>query len=77
MHANSAQSVSCRNSVHAQDILRRLLNNSPLLDWKTCVVPRMMQCGNPEKYGGYSQECSEDISWVIHAELGWGGPVIA
>ena len=57
LHANSAQSVSCRNSVHTQEILRRLLNTSPLLDWKLCVAPvlsqymlRMMQHGFPEKY---------------------------
>ena len=57
MHAKSAQSVSCRNSVHTQEILRRLLNSSPLLDWKTCVAPvlteymsRMMYSGYPEKY---------------------------
>jgi hypothetical protein len=57
MHANSAQSASCRNCVHTQEILRRLLNSSPLLDWKTCVAPvlsfymsRMMQSGYPEQY---------------------------
>ena len=57
MHARSAQSVTCRNSVHTQEILRRLLNSSPLLDWKTCVAPvlssymaRMMHCGYPERY---------------------------
>ena len=57
LHANSAQSVSCRNSVHTQEILRRLLNSSPMLDWKICVAPvlskymsRMMLCGYPEKY---------------------------
>ena len=57
LHARSAQAVSCRNSVHTQEILRRLLNSSPLLDWKTCVAPvlseymrRMMHSGYPEKY---------------------------
>ena len=57
LHARSAQSVSCRNSVHTQEILRRLLNSSPMLDWKTFVAPilsvymlRMMKSGNPEKY---------------------------
>ena len=30
--------VSCRNSVHTQGILCRLLNSSPVLDWKTCVA---------------------------------------
>ena len=57
MHVNSAQSVSCRNSVHTQEILRRLLNSSPLLNWKTEVAPvlsmymaRMKHSGYPEKY---------------------------
>ena len=39
MHANAAQSVTFRNSVHTQEILRRLLNSSPLLDWESCVAP--------------------------------------
>ena len=30
MHANTAQAVTCRNSVHTQEIMRRLLNSSPL-----------------------------------------------
>jgi hypothetical protein len=57
MHAHSAQSVTCRNSVHTQEILRRLLNSSQLLDWKTEVAPvlstymaRMKVSGYPEKY---------------------------
>ena len=57
MHAKSAQSISCRNSVHTQEILRRLFNSSPLLDWETCVAPvistymlRMMNNGYPERY---------------------------
>ena len=57
MHAMSAQSVSCRNSVHTQELLRRMLNSSPQLDWKTGVAPvlseymlRMMRSGYPEKY---------------------------
>ena len=57
MRANSAQSVSCRHSVHTQKILRRFPNSSPLLDWKTDVAPvlttymaRMRYSGYPEKY---------------------------
>ena len=57
LHAKSAQSVSCRNSVHTQELLRRLLNSSPVLDWKTSVAPvlseymlRMMKSGYPQKY---------------------------
>ena len=57
MHVNSAQSVTCRNSVHTQEIVRRLVNSSPLLDWRRCVAPvlteymsRMMQHGYPQRY---------------------------
>ena len=57
MHSRSAQSISCKNSVHTQEILRRLMNSSPQLDWKNEVAPiiseymrRMMEAGYPEKY---------------------------
>ena len=57
MHANSAQLVTCRNSVHTQEILRRLINSSPLIDWKNSFAPvlteymlRMMQRGYPQGY---------------------------
>ena len=57
MHAESAISVTCQHSVHTQEIMRRLLNSSPLLDWKTNVAPviseymlRMRNSGYPEKY---------------------------
>ena len=57
LHAKSAQSVMCRNSVHTQELLRRMLNSSPLLDWRSCVAPvlteymlRMLRSGYPEKY---------------------------
>ena len=57
MHADTAQAVTCRNSVHTQEIMRRLLNSSPLLDWDSSVAPvlseymlRMMQHGYPQQY---------------------------
>ena len=57
MHAMSAQPITCRHSVHKQANLRRLLNSSPQLDWKSEVAPvlseymlRMMQSGYPQKY---------------------------
>ena len=57
MHAQSAQSDSCKKSVHTQEIMRRLLNSSSRLDWNTDVAPvisvymsRMMQAGYPETY---------------------------
>ena len=57
MHAKSAQSISCKNSVHTQEIIRRLLNSCPQLDWKNDIAPvisnymaRMMDAGYPVKY---------------------------
>ena len=57
MHAKSAQSTTCKNSVHTMEIMRRLLNSSTRLDWKNEVAPvisnymaRMMDAGYPEKY---------------------------
>ena len=38
-HAQSSQSVSCKNSVHTQEILHRILNTSPMLDLSSCVAP--------------------------------------
>ena len=57
MHAESAISASCKQSVHTQEVMRRLFNSSRMLDWKTETAPvisgymsRMMQAGYPEKY---------------------------
>jgi hypothetical protein len=57
MHASSAISASCRQSVHTQEVLRRFFNSSMRLDWKTEIAPviteymaRMMHAGYPEKY---------------------------
>ena len=57
LHANSAQAVTCRRSVHTQEIMRRLLNSSPMLNWESCVAPvisqymlRMMKHGYPQQY---------------------------
>ena len=57
MHAQSAQSGSCKRNVHKQEVLRRLLNSSARLDWDSQVAPvittymgRMKTAGYPEKY---------------------------
>jgi hypothetical protein len=65
MHAASAQSASCKKSVHTQEVLRRLLNSSTNLDWATETAPiistymsRMMTAGYPEKYRKHTLERS-------------------
>ena len=57
LHANSAQPITCRDSVHTQEILRRILNCSTELDWSKDIAPvlsdyigRMMRSGYSQKY---------------------------
>ena len=57
LNANSAQSSTCKQNVHVQEMIRRILNTSSRLEWKTTVAPvltdylgRMMQAGNGESY---------------------------
>ena len=80
MHADSALSGSCKKSVHTQEIIRRLLNSSMRLDWKTEVAPvistymaRMMQANYPQNYRRdtlkramriYDQKVKDDIEGV-------------
>ena len=59
INSQSAQSSSCKKSVHVQETLRRILNTSSRLEWGTDVVPvlteymsRMMAAGYDEKYRG-------------------------
>ena len=55
--AQSAQSAACKRSVHAVEMVRRILNTSTKLDWGEYVAPvltnyltRMKQAGYGEKY---------------------------
>ena len=57
LHANSAPPITCRDSVHTQEILRRILNCSTELDWSKDIAPvlsdyigRMMRSGYSQKY---------------------------
>ena len=57
LHGESAHPSACKRSVHVQEIIRRLLNSSPKLDWKTEVAPivsdymmRMKDAGYGERY---------------------------
>ena len=57
MHAQSAQSSSCKMGVHTQEVIRRLLNSSVRLNWNQEVAPiittymsRMMTAGYDEKF---------------------------
>ena len=57
LHANSAQSASCKKSVHVQEVLRRIMNTSSRLNWNEEVAPvltdymgRMLTAGYSEGY---------------------------
>ena len=57
LSAHSVQSTTCKRSVHVQEVLRRILNNSTGLDWDKSVAPvlteymkRMQQAGYDEKF---------------------------
>ena len=57
LHEESAHPSACKRSVHVQEIVRRLLNSSPDLDWETEVTPvlteymkRMRDAGYGERY---------------------------
>ena len=55
--ANLAQSENCKRNVHVQEVVRRILNCSPRLDWEEYTAPvltnymsRMMTAGYSEIY---------------------------
>ena len=55
--AQSAQSTTCKRSVHVREMVRRMLNTSGRLEWDTHVAPvlmdylaRMMEAGYNEPY---------------------------
>ena len=78
--ANSAQSENCKRNVHVQEILRRILNCSPRLDWEEQIAPvltnymsRMMAAGYSEVYrkqilkhalGIYTKMKERDLSGI-------------
>ena len=55
MNANSAHSTACKRSVHTQEILRRLLNSSKSLDWKSQVTPVITEYMKRMKQAGYGE----------------------
>jgi hypothetical protein len=57
LNSRSAQSASCKKSVHVQEILRRIMNTFDRLDWFSDIEPvlkdymaRMMAAGYTENY---------------------------
>ena len=57
LHASSAQSSTCKKSVHVQEVLRRLLNCSSRLDRDSEVAPVVTDYMARMKDGGYNEGC--------------------
>ena len=65
LHAKSAHSSACKRSVHTQEVLRRLLNCSNRLDWKTEIAPIITEYMNRMRLAEYSERYREDV--LTHA----------
>ena len=61
MNAMSAQSASCKKSVHVQELLRRMLNTSPRLDWKVEVAPVLTEYMGRMLVAGYSEGYRKNV----------------
>ena len=65
MHANSAQSASCKKSVHVQEVLRRVMNTSTRLDWNVEVAPVLTDYMGRMLTAGYSEGYRKNV--LMHA----------
>ena len=65
MHAKSAQSATCKKSVHVQEILRRILNFSDRLEWQTDIVPVITEYMRRMMVGGYKEGYRRNV--LCHA----------
>ena len=59
--SRSAQSRSCKKSVHVQELLRRILNTSDRLDWQESVAPVLTDYMTRMMAAGYSQDYRKSI----------------
>ena len=55
LDASSTQSSSCKRNVHRQEIIRRMLNCSPMLDWKEQVAPILTEYMARMRLAGYNE----------------------
>ena len=56
MDLGKAQSISCKKSVHVQEVLRRFLNTSKRLDWQECGAPKVSDYMSRMKKAGYDEK---------------------
>ena len=56
IHDQSSLSARCKQSVHVNEITRRILNNSSRLDWKDQTAPILTDHMVRMKEGGYDEK---------------------
>ena len=61
LHEESAHPSACKRGVHVQEVVRRLLNSSPNLDWETEVTPVLSEYMNRMKDAGYGERYRKSI----------------
>ena len=61
LHSQSAQSSSCKRSVHTQEILRRMLNTSPILDWQVHGAPFLNDYMVRMREAGYGEAMRKNV----------------
>ena len=61
LHAKSAHPSTCKRSVHTQEIVRRLLNSAPSLDWEKEVTPVISEYMQRMKDAGYGEGYRKSI----------------
>ena len=55
LDSQSAHPSTCKRSVHVQEIIRRLLNSSPFLDWESEIAPVVSEYMLRMKKAGYGE----------------------
>ena len=53
LHAQSAQSSTCKRNVHVREVIRRILNTSTKLDWNGNVAPCLTEYMKRMQLAGY------------------------
>ena len=61
LNAKSAHSAACKRGVHTQEVVRRLLNSSHRLDWRTEIAPVITEYMRRMKAAGYGEKYRRDI----------------
>ena len=61
LHSQSAHASSCKRSVNTQEVLRRLMNSSHRLDWKTETAPVITEYMRRMRVAGYGEQYRKSV----------------